>query len=354
MNARWSASTARATSATTPSSPCRRAACSAAASISDAHAVARVNVRRARLIHAHDDLPRTVGLDPQKWDAGRGQIAGIGEALGHQTVERGAQGRKGFGRRGDADGGPRRREMRIGAFDARLGLPRGARPPPRDAHPPRRVPDRWPNCARAASRCASAMPRRADVRPPPRSAPFAPASVPSRRRPRWPAPAPCAAVTSRASSVINHVTGANPVSGIDVDGGNRRDESTRDRCGFPCGNDAAGFEPLGRVDRRHRSDGDRDRLPAFAWGRSSPLPQADRPPASNTEHDDSNQSIHDHHVLGSADIVSRAARARARAPRSGESRPFRRLWPATRPPAPPRRLAARRSRWPARPRTDRG
>ena len=86
----------------------------------DGHPVTGVDVSGAGLIHADDNLPRTVRLDPEKWDAGRGQIAWIGEALGHQAVERCPHGRKGFGRRGDADRGPRRCKMRIGAFDARL------------------------------------------------------------------------------------------------------------------------------------------------------------------------------------------------------------------------------------------
>ena len=151
-----------------------------------------------------------------------------------------------------------------------------------------------------------------------------------------------------------HVTSANPVSGLDAYAGNRCDDSTRDGCGFPCGDNAAGFEPLGRVDRRHRSDGDRDRLSCLRlWPVLAPA-AGGQTTRHNTERDDSNQSIHDHHVLGSEGTLLRAARARDRAPRSGESRPFRRLWPATLPPAPPRRLAARRSLWPARPRTDRG
>ncbi len=94
--------------------------------------------------------------------------------------------------------------------------------------------------------------------------------------------------------------------------------------------------------------------PAFACGPVLAPAAGGQTTRHNTERDDSNQSIHDHHVLGSEDILPRAARARARAPRSGESRPFRRSWPATLPPAPLRRLAARRSLWRARSRTDRG
>ena len=93
---------------------------------------------------------------------------------------------------------------------------------------------------------------------------------------------------------------------------------------------------------------------AFASARSSPAAAGGQTARHETERDDSNQSIHDHHVLGSEGALLKAVRARDRAPRSGESRPFRRSWPATLPPAPPRQPAARRSPWPARPRTGRG
>ena len=59
------------------------------------------------LVHADNDLPRTVRLDPEQWDSGCRQIAWIDETLGHEPVKRCPHGRKRLGRRGDADRGLR-------------------------------------------------------------------------------------------------------------------------------------------------------------------------------------------------------------------------------------------------------
>jgi hypothetical protein len=76
-----------------------------------------MHVGSPRFIDSRHDLANTAGVNTQQWDARRGEIAGIGETLGHHSRKWGAQRRKRLGRRGDADSGACRQELCLGAFD---------------------------------------------------------------------------------------------------------------------------------------------------------------------------------------------------------------------------------------------
>jgi hypothetical protein len=57
-----------------------------------------------------------------------------------------------------------------------------------------------------------------------------------------------------------HIAGTNPVSRLHADGGNRRNDSTGDRCGFLCGDHAARLEPLRCLDGHGSGQRDRNRV----------------------------------------------------------------------------------------------
>jgi hypothetical protein len=84
-----------------------------------------------------------------------------------------------------------------------------------------------------------------------------------------------------------HVTSSNLVAGLDAYTANRGDDSARDGCGFACSHDPAGFEPVGRVDRRHTSDGDGDRLCCLRLGPVLAAAAGRQPSRHHTKRDDS-------------------------------------------------------------------
>ena len=90
-----------------------------------------------------------------------------------------------------------------------------------------------------------------------------------------------------------NIADTHSVSGLDAYRGNRRDDSTRDRRGFLCGNNAAGFEPLGGVDRRNRNNHDRNGRSCLRLGTVFVRAAGGETSRQQTEQGDSNQSIHD-------------------------------------------------------------